>query len=204
MALKPVLLAFTKDFPKTSTPTKGDEVTVTANVILFIDEAITGYFNIPEADVTTLPNATRAVIKEFTYKRYSDIADTTGTDITVSSFERGLGGGKKVIKKCVRLPHKTLKTGKGKPRTMSIRFPNFFNIPMISQALGTMLKTNEPSTWKIDRGGSYPFLVQAAGISTYQSGAWLVSTPVTPTNADDAGAVGGVTVVTGKTPKVTP
>lgn len=197
MALKPVLLAFTKEFPKTSTPAKGDEVVVTANVVLFVEEKITAYFNIPEAALDTLPPISRAIIKEYTYKRFDGFSDTTGKDVAVTSYERGLAGGKKVIKKVVRLSHKTLKTSKDKPRTMSIRFPNFFNIPMIGQALGTMLNANQPDYWKLDGGGSYPFLAAKPGLGTNKSGAWIVAAPVTPTNAEDAD-VGDVTVVGGK------
>lgn len=52
MAYKTCLLAFTKDFSKTSTPAKGDEVTVTANAVLYIPEPVVDYFNIPNVELS--------------------------------------------------------------------------------------------------------------------------------------------------------
>lgn len=65
---------------------------------------------------------------------------------------------------------------------------------MLQQALGTMLKAKQPRSWKIDATGrSYPFAVAKEGVPTgAKTGAWVVTEPITPVNAEDA-AVGGNT-----------
>lgn len=197
MALQACLLAFTKDFSKTSTATKGDETTVTANAILLIDEAVVDYFNIPVT--TTVSAQVRQTIKTFTYKRYKDFTDTTGVDVIVPAHERG-GSASKSVGNVVRLATE-LKTSRDRPRTCSIRFPSFFNLIMIGQALGTMIKAKTPNTWKLERSGrSYPLVPSTATglLAGYESGAWVVTTPVTATNADDTSGVGETTVVSGR------
>lgn len=199
MALKSCVLAYTKDFSKDSTLTKGDETKVTANAILLIPEDVTDHYNIPT--VENVSAQVQQVIKGYTYNRFGDFTDSTGAEVIVPDFERGGGGGTASARNVVRLPHATLKTTKGKPRTCSIRFPRFFNLIMIGQALGTMLKSHAPDKWKLDRTGkSYPFLASTSTgvMAGYQSGAWVVSAPVTATNAEDTEAVGPVTVVAGR------
>jgi hypothetical protein len=196
MALKSCLLAYTKDFSKDSTTAKGDETKVTANAILLIPEDVTDHFNIPT--VENVSAQVQQVIKGYTYQRYGDFTDSTGIQVVVPDFERGGGGGTASAKNVVRLPHATLKTSKKKPRTCSIRFPRFFNLIMIGQALGTMLKAHAPDKWMLDRTGKkYPFLASTSTglMPGYQSGAWVVTTPVAATNDEDTSAVGPTTVV---------
>lgn len=199
MALKSCLLAYTKDFSKDSTVAKGDEAKVTANAILLIPEDVCDHYNIPT--VENVSAQVQQVIKGYTYQRFGDFTDSTGIQVVVPDFERGGGSGTGSAKNVVRLAHATLKTSKNKPRTCSIRFPRFFNLIMIGQALGTMLKANAPDRWMLDRTGKkYPFLASTStGLrSGYQSGAWVVATPVTATNADDTDAVSPTTVVAGR------
>lgn len=198
MVLKACLLAYTKSFAKTSTPAPGDDVTVTANVTLLIPEVITDYFNIP-----TVENAGGAAvqhIESFTYSRYDDFGDSTGVTTTVSAHDRTAPSGRKGAGKVIRLPHESLLTSKGRPRTCSIRFPSFFSILMLDQAIGSMLKLHQPLKWKLDNTGkSYPFVPNTStGVLTGRtSGAWVVAAPVNPVNTADA-AVGDVTVVASK------
>jgi hypothetical protein len=199
MALKACLLAWTKDFTKDSTAAKGDEVKVTANAILLIPEGIVSHFNIPT--VNDVSAQTHQIVEQYTYKRFGEFGDTEGKDVTVPEHERGGGGGGNNATNVVRLPHATLKTSKGKPRTCSIRFPGFFNLIMIGQALGTMIKANPPNKWKLDRTGkSYPFVANSTSglMPGYQSGAWVTSVLVTAVGADQTDAVGDVSVVSGK------
>ncbi len=134
------------------------------------------------------------IIKSYTYKMYKDFSDSTGTDVTVP--ENGTKrGGFTNSGRTVRLKHQELKTSRDRPRTCSIEFPRFFNIVKSSQALGQMLTANQPDTWKLDGGRSYPFVANTTKgvLPGYVSGAWVVSGIVTPTNADDTSQVGGTT-----------
>ena len=199
MVLKSCLLAYKKDFPKTSTPARGDETSVTANAILLIPDEIVDHFNIPTVD--NISAQSRQIIEEFTYTRFAGFDDATGTPVTVPQHERGGGAAANSTHNVVRLPHGSLRTGRGRPRTCSIRFPSFFNLIMIGQALGTMLKANEPDSWKLDRSGrSYPFVASTATglIPGYESGAWVVSAPVTSVNTEETSVVKDTTVVKSK------
>lgn len=194
-----VLLVFTKPFAKTSTATKGDKTTVTANVILNIREDVQDHYNIPKAPDGTGTGG-RQLIKEYTWTKIKDFADATGKVITVPEYERSASAVRSA-QNVVRLRHATLKTKVDgtKPRTASIRFPGFFNLIMISQALGSMIKTNNPGTFTMDRTGkSYPLVLNnSTGVfAGYFSGAWVATAPVTATNADESSAVGETTVVT--------
>ncbi len=199
--LTPVLLGYKKDFPKDSTETKGDEVSVTGNVILLIPDDVVGHFNIPEAPANVYGGVARQVIAQYTYKRYKDFTDSTGVDVIVPAHERGVSG-KESAENVVRLPHATLKTAAGRPRTCSIRFPRFFNLIMISQALGSMIKANEPASFKLDSTGkSHPFVQNTSTtvFTGYESGAWVATTLMTPVNTEETDVVADITIVKGRT-----
>lgn len=71
---------------------------------------------------------------------------------------------------------------------------------MIDQAIGSMVKANQPLKWKLDNTGkSYPFVANVStGLLTgRQTGAWVVATPVTPVGTDSA-PVADTTVIASK------
>ena len=198
-----VLIRFTKDFPKDTTETKGDEVAVTSTVIMSIPDAVIGYFNIPVPADTELEEAQAAkatTITGFTYTRYNGLDDATGKEVTVPDFERtSTGTGKGTIKNVVIVPTKK-ETSKStatnrRYRTTSFKFPSFFSVIMIDQAIGSMLKTNQPATYTL-RGKSRIFVPNAstAPLAGLTSGAWVIGTFEPAVNAEETKSVGEATV----------
>lgn len=197
MANVPVIVAFSKKFDKSSLPATPGDIQVQGNAILYIEEAIVSLFNIPVPGADFVVSTSRTVAG-FSYNRFDTFADTTGKTIEVPSYEAAAGGGRGVGK-VIRLPHPDLKTKKGKPRTMSIRFPGFFTILMLRQAIGTMLVAKQPSSWKIEGGRSYPFAVAKPGVPTGSSyGAWVVTAPIAVVGADSSDKVSGTVIKAGK------
>lgn len=197
MANVPVIVAFSKKFDKSSLPATPGDVQVQGNAILYIEEAIVSLFNIPVPAPDFVVSTSRTVAG-FEYSRFDNFADSTGKTIIVPSYEAAAGGGKGVGK-VIRIPHPDLKTKKGKARTMSIRFPGFFTILMLRQAIGTMLVAKQPSSWKVDGGRSYPFVKATAGIPAGSSyGAWVVTTPIAVVGADNTDKVSGTVITKGK------
>lgn len=201
MANSLVIVAFSKEFDKSGDISRPGNVQVTANAYLYIEDAIIAHYNIPKATQAAATIA-RKTVAGFTYKRFSGFDDTVGKDVVVPDYEATVGSGGNSFN-VVRLAHASAKTAKDKPRTCSIRFPDFFTIIMIGQALGTMILNNKPSTWKLDATGkSYPLVPATAGVPTgFKSGAWVVTAPVTPVGVEQTDKVAATNIEKGKNKK---
>ncbi len=199
---KTVIIAFEKQMAKSSTPATGDDVTVKSNVFLILPDRTVETFNIPIPSETFKADA-YINVKGSKYSREYQKPDGTydSKEIVVPPYQRKAGSishGFRTIR--FADSSRPMSAGSTKYRTASIRFPSWFTILMLSQALGTMLKAHEPKSWSIDgTGKSYPFVTSTEGLVTGRdSGAWVVTTPITSVNTEDA-AVGDPTqVVSGK------
>ena len=194
-----ILIRFTKDFAKDDTPTKGDEVSVTSTLVMSVADAVISYFNIPVPSPEELQEALGAratTVAGFTYTRYSGLDDATGKEVTVPEFERTSGGGGRgTIKNVAQVPLITKKTAKENYRMTSFKFPSYFSIIMIDQAIGSMIKANEPPSYKL-RGKTRIFVPNAstAPFTGLSSGAWVTGTFDPAVNAESSQAVGEATV----------
>lgn len=194
-----IIIAFQKDFDRSSKPDgPSGNVQVKANAILLINEKIVDRFNIPKP-TAAIGGGGVTEIAPFSYTRFSDLDDTTGQLISVPGYEKSAPVSKGGI--TVRFGTGLFATATRRERTCSIKFPGFFTIPMISQALGSMLKTREPNSWSLDRTGkSYPFVPNASTdvFAGRKNGAWCVTAPIAAVNADDSDKVGSETTVKSK------
>lgn len=198
-----ILFRFTKEFAKDSTPeTKGDDVIVTSTLLMDVSDDIISYFNIPVPVAAELEEAAgaRAVdVPEFTYTRYASSGEATGVATTVSAYSRtSSGGGRGTIKNVARVPmmSRIAETSK-KPRTTSFKFPSFFTVYMIDQAIGSMIKANEPPNYEL-RGKRRLFIPNASTgpFAGVRGGAWITGTFEPAVNAGDTDTVAEVTTTT--------
>jgi len=210
MALQSILVGWTKEVDRGSetpfgplpadsgvTPTVAGRVQVTANAILQIDEGIVDRFNIP---LPTDPIGAEAVIriKEYTYTRYPEGVAGTDPDVIVVPEHERMAGGRAGRGITVRL---ATGLGVGRAKSGSFRVPGFFTIPMISQLVGSMVKANAPSVFKLDATGKSYALVpneSTAALAGRTNGAWVLGVPLAPVNADEAAGVGETTVIKGR------
>jgi hypothetical protein len=98
------------------------------------------------------------------------------------------------------------RTPKGNPRTVSIAFPKWFTLVMITQALGQMLggatgdkkpawfKTSNSQYYSIYYGGN---VNQDAPILNAKCGAWVATAVIVPTNIDNPDDIPAVIGVVG-------
>ena len=195
---KTICIAYQKNMAKSSTPETGDDVIVRANAFLTVSDYIADLFNIPV--LTEASSGTIAAIKVAgsTYDRKITEDGSKVKKVSVPDYERDAGGGSRHSFKVVRLSDltKPLNEAGTRFRTVSIRFPGFFSLLMLRQALGTMLKTKQPPTWKLDSTGkSYLWLPSEENLlPNRKSGAWVVTTPIATQNTEEAN-VGDNTVV---------
>lgn len=201
-----IIIAYKTKLPDDSTTTKGDEATVTGNLVMTVSDATIEYFNIPvPADPTELVAAKSVIVKSFTYTRYTGIDDTTGTSVTVPDYEKGLSGGRKGGGRHVAIVPTELKSAKDNFRTVSFRFPSFFNIVMIDQCIGSMIKAHQPTAYKL-HGLTRAFIANASTdvVAPATTGAWVATALITPVNVDKTEQVAGVTESSsGRTAKTT-
>lgn len=191
-------IAYQKPMAKSSTPETGDDAVVRANAFLSISDYLADLFNIPVLTEGSSNSITAIQVKGSTYDRKVTEDGSKTKKVTVPDYERDAGGGTEHAFKVVRLADlsKPLNEASTKFRSVSIRFPAFFSLLMIRQALGTMLKTKQPQKWKLDSTGkSYLWLPAEPEVSAgRKSGAWVVTTPIQPSNTDVTN-VGDATVV---------
>ena len=212
MPNKYVKLQWYKAFANTKTEATGDNKSAAGLVVLEIDEKVADHFNIPAS--ATYPADAAPVSKVTGSERaktglYLNPAEEGGTIITPDYFR--LAGAKNSRDKVARVKsgiQYTTKASKKAFRTVGIPFPLWFDTLMISQALGTMLKANQPGSYSISGGRSgYPILYSETGaLLTYDGspidkGAWAIAPTATAVekNTEDLGQVGKVTPV--KPPK---
>lgn len=168
---------------------------VTGDSLLYYTEALLDWFEIP-AFTGAMPEAKnkRIIVSAHTRTIFKGIDDTTGTPIQVPEFEQARGqgtGGRKNRNARVNLGENRI-TNKGNPRTVIFGFPPFFTIPMIAQAIGSMIRTTndgrKPSIFQmVDSGASYkiPYNTAAAPLDGWDSGAWI-GTAFLPEDSDQA------------------
>lgn len=179
---------------------EGGQQAVRGNAIILLPKNVVTYFDIPVYNPTDTANLLKMAVSEYkghTRIVYGDLDDATGVSVNIEKGFRISGGKRdKVYGNSVRVPTGK-KTPKGNDRYMSFAFPSFFNLIMITQALGTMIKTTtatkKPNFFLSQAGGKYPIdygtETQPLTINGKQltCGAWLLSAPITPQNADDPG-----------------
>ncbi len=208
MAIEYVKLQWYKNFADTLTEASGDEKQGAGLVVLEIDDAITDHFNIPSSP--EYPADAAPVSKVSGYEKdksglYLNPADETGTIITPDYFR--LAGAKNSRDKVARIQSQisyTKKNGKQGFRSVGISFPLWFDTLMISQALGSMIRTNKPNSYAISGGRSgYPILysenptlLQYQGVPI-NKGAWLLqpNEAAVTQNTDELSQVAEVTPV---------
>jgi hypothetical protein len=203
MAEKYVQLQWQRSFAVSTTEATGDSKNAKGVILLSLDEKITDHFNIPSSE--TVDEIPLQKIEAFTRTRSGIYLDTTGTGTTISvdEFFR-LSGGNSRDKTARVKSGLTYTTPKGKTayRTVGIQFPMWFDLIMITQALGQMLKANKPKTFSVtgQRGGTTiyyntlttPFLHKGVPID---KGAWLLTGSGEYVNTDDLTQVADVTEV---------
>jgi len=221
-----ILLAWSKTFekytitpaangsPATKTPS-GTSETRTGNVFMRLEAGFITHFNItPYQAVGTTTNTadttdTYSIINVAggTRNVYNSIDATATTAITFDAFDRLTGGKKQSNRQSghtIQLPLNKF-TAKGLMRHVSLRFPRFFNLIMIAQATSGIMQNataaNQPLYFKTQSGVTYPLyystgVLAQAVISPSKSGAWVATTPVTPSNNDGSEGVKGNTTAT--------
>lgn len=201
-----ILFRFVKPFANDATATKGDTTPVTATLAMNVNDAVIDYFNIPtpvEAELTEALAARSTTIPTFTYTRYKDAGEATGELTTVTEHSRTSGGGGRgTIKNVARVPMETKLAAKsGKPRTTSFKFPSFFTVYMIDQAIGSAIKNNQPRNYEL-RGKKRLFIPNAstAVLSGLSGGAWVVTTYEAAVNEENTDAVGAATMTSSGRP----
>lgn len=180
----------------------GGTQAVRGNVILLIPKVVCDRFNIPEYSPPADAAPILAVVerKAHTRRIYSGIDDATGREINIDKTFALAGSRKdRIYGNSVGIPY-GVKTQKGTERRVRIAFPNFFNLIMISQALGTMIKStdttgaNQRPTVFYSRAGARNFIQYGSstapltiGANTLNCGAWLLSSPQAEQNTADPG-----------------
>ena len=208
MAIQYVKLQWYKNFANTATEASGDDKQGAGLVVLEIDEKVVDHFNIPAS--ATYPDDAAPVSKIAGYEKdksglYLNPATTTGTIITPDFFR--LAGAKNARDKVARIKSSisyTTKKQKKAFRSVGVPFPLWFDTLMISQALGTMIKANKPSSYSISGGRSgYPILYSDTGAllqhkgSPINKGAWVLlpAQAAVTQNTDELTQVAEVTPV---------
>lgn len=108
----------------------------------------------------------------------------------------------------IKIKHPVHKGVHGDPLYIGLKFPSYFNITMISQALGQMLvkQTTRPTMFIASRRGTYfpiTYNNTKAPLEGWSSGAWLSTSLVAPQNITDVGKP-SLTVPSGPTLQLTP
>lgn len=192
MEIKYVKLQWQKSFAVTSTPATGDEKNAKGIAIIQVPSTVASHFNIPVVDSIgdSIPLTKVKTHEKTKVGIYLDTGDGTST-ISVENFYRiaNTGSGFKAARIKTDVP---IETEGSKKRTTSIRFPRFFDLIMISQALGQMIKNNKPTTFSVvgTRGGTpiyyndlqSPFFHDGSQID---KGAWIITGDGVTVNTDE-------------------
>lgn len=175
----------------------GSTVTVRGSTILYYPTKLIDWFNIATYEPTaTTGDVTLIKVDQSTKNFYDSITDAAAKTVNVREFER-LGGNKQSRRtgRSVQVPlGDSKRTPKGNPRLVSFLFPNFFNLIMVSQALGQMMgnanANRKPAYFISESGVTYP-VYTTANVNTdglipgATSGAWVTTTLVTASNIDN-------------------
>jgi hypothetical protein len=169
--------------------------TVKGNVLLRLSENLIDHFKIPVySGALPGPSTPKLTdVKQTSVTRHLTIDGSKKLVVNRRAHQR-LSARRKGRKKTkpIRVPLGDKKTATGNQRFVTIPFPVWFNIPMIMQALGTMLAAaaadRKPESFISEGGSSYriPYNVTPGAAPTgWKDGAWLASTLVAGVNIDD-------------------
>jgi hypothetical protein len=180
----------------------GGTAAVRGNIIILIPKVLCNLFDIPEYTPPANSKDLITVIERKAHTRYiySGIDDTTGRLIDIAQTFALTGSRRdRVYGNSVAIPTSLL-TPKKIPRRVRVAFPTFFNLIMISQALGTMIKSSDTTGAKqrptvfYSRAGARNFIQYGSGTGplvlgskTLNCGAWLLATPQAEQNTDNPG-----------------
>lgn len=177
---------YTKD-PTTKKLTKGTSKLVTGNFLAFVPESFQSYFDIPKFTGTLdsiMPKAELIEIPEVSYEMKLDATGTKKVTVVRKKHQRVKNSiTKQRRSKPVLLPLPDQVTSKGNPRMAQFGFPQFFTVPMIMQAVATMLESakadRKPLFFKMaDSGSTYtiPYGIGLAVPAGWEQGAWHATT----------------------------
>ena len=149
-------------------------------VTLKLAEGLVNYFNIPTAEGS--PSAKIAFSERSGGKRFhfSGVDDLTGKEIDFSSSNVPNSVDQVRVKTARFLTSLVYgPTGRQKYRSASVPFPRSFSNLMILQALGTMLKRNQPDFVRIG-ASKYPFVALTGDgasdlLTGAKEGAWVIT-----------------------------
>ena len=183
----------------------GNDIIITGTTKLYYPQKLVAWFNIPTYTPPTTGGGGNdkdlkvVKVKAHTRSFYSSIDDTTATPISIPTFYRIIGGGGGVKNRgksvLVNLGEGKL-TARNTPRTISLKFPKFFNNIMIAQALGQMLfnasATKKPAFFTTRNGTTYmiPYNSSKTPLNSTGVGAWLVTVESPGTNQDNPDDIG--------------
>lgn len=184
---------YQKDTSGNLTPT-GTAKTVTGSVPLYYSENLINYFDIPVFTGTIPEDAIKFVnIGQFSYQRYDSPTDTAGRLITVRSHTKAVGNRSQKVKQISAVVPLDSLTGRGKARTISLAFPYWFNVQMILQAVGSMIRstTHKPNFVRLPSGIKYPvpYNTATAPLTGFEHGAWITNTWIAGNNEDNLDSV---------------
>lgn len=185
---QPIIIRFVKEVRRrdTNLTQPGNQatgtVTVQGNVTILLAEGIIDRFNIP-APGAGVNIATRRRRRTYTYTRFAGLA--AGVVVTVPEYEYTPAS--KTVKGMSARVATGYARGAGQ-RTVGIPFPGWFTIGMVNQAIGSMLRANQPTVWKLAKSGkTYPFVANTdtAVPTGATNGAWIVTTNEANINAGE-------------------
>ncbi|BAZ36908.1 hypothetical protein NIES4101_28280 (plasmid) [Calothrix sp. NIES-4101] len=180
----------------------GGTQAVRGNVVLLIPKIVCDRFEIPEYQPASPTGNLINVVERRAHQRaiYSGVDDTTPTLIDIDKTFAIAGSRKdRIFGKSVAIPY-GVRTPKGNERKFHIAFPSYFNLIMISQALGSMIKstdttgTNQRPIYFYSKSGARNFIEYntataplTIGDKVLNCGAWLLTTPQAEQNTADPG-----------------
>ncbi len=187
---KPVGLAFRRRSGTDAvTPGSGNNPPATQGryepgfVMLFYSAAFVDFFNVSEFPITSAAgNAETLPRAEIRARRITRTTlDGTPRTVDYAASDR-VDGGESPARKTTHPAIIQTQVG-GRNRKVHVAFPRYFTVPMMAQALGTMLKNaspdRRPQTFRTRSGRSYPIPYGApvgSPMAGFRSGAWLVTT----------------------------
>lgn len=198
------LIQWYKRAANKSTPQQGDTKGAAGIYLMKIPDKIVAEFNIPTVtSVSKLPITEVAGYKAAKTADYLEPnTDAEATPIDVEKFFKLQAAILKRFKTArVRTSItydryvKGQKSGTGF-RTAGLKFPKFFDLLMIAQALGTLIKAKNPGEFGIDGGrNGYPLLTMPSQFLTdvngnvINKGAWVITSEsqAVATNNDETG-----------------
>lgn len=194
-----VLFRYKKDFSVPEVPNNPAAAAVRksaeGNALISVKDWIINRYNIPSLTTEQLAAMTQnlafSTVRQ--HNRAYTKADGTAGTTQVAEFKRIASI---TVKRGqpVAIPHPEHKGVNNTPLYVGIKMPSFFTIPMICQALGQMITTNKPLTFRMSRTNQdYPIIYNSTDglIEGWAAGAWVVTTDATDINTDDTNAPDG-------------